>query len=213
MRSFLLVLALCALSLFPAWAFSFEHAEHSDFSSPLSPFSTDGGLASTQAYSQNTEPSPNAASDSPTDLGNANHFIARAKTQLNSMYHFGGSDVDTGFDCSGFVGWIFAEILRSPLPRTAVGIAAADAPKVSRTDLMPGDVLLYVIHGNRVSHVALYIGERKFIHATRPGQRLRIESMDLPYWRARYAGARRILGSALVHSGTARSTSATVAAN
>lgn len=125
-------------------------------------------------------------------------LLSRARSQLNSMYHFGGTTPEQGFDCSGFVGWIYHGVLRTELPRVADAIFKIDAPRISATQLAPGDLMFYRITGSRVSHVTMYVGDRHFIHATRAGQPLRIESMDMPYWRQRFAGAKRILGTPLL---------------
>ena len=127
-----------------------------------------------------------------------NTLLARARSQLNSMYHFGGTSPEQGFDCSGFVGWVYHDVLRTALPRVADAMYKIDAPRISATQLAPGDLMFYRIAGSRVSHVTMYVGDRQFIHATRAGQPLRIESMDMPYWRQRFAGAKRILGTPLV---------------
>lgn len=127
-----------------------------------------------------------------------NTLLARARSQLNSMYHFGGASPEQGFDCSGFVGWVYHDVLRTALPRVADAMYKIDAPRISATQLAPGDLMFYRIAGSRVSHVTMYVGDRQFIHATRAGQPLRIESMDMPYWRQRFAGAKRILGTPLV---------------
>ena len=126
------------------------------------------------------------------------NLLTRARSQLNSLYHFGGTNPKQGFDCSGFVGWIYRDVLRTQLPQVADAMYKIDAPRISAARLAPGDLMFYRITGGRVSHVTMYVGGRSFIHATRPGQRLRIESMDMPYWRQRFAGAKRILGTPLL---------------
>ncbi len=127
-----------------------------------------------------------------------NILLTRARSQLNSMYHFGGTNPEQGFDCSGFVGWIYHDVLRTALPRVADAMYKIDAPRISSAQLAPGDLMFYRITGSRVSHVTMYVGDRQFIHATRAGQPLRIESMDMPYWRQRFAGAKRLLGTPLL---------------
>jgi NlpC/P60 family len=126
------------------------------------------------------------------------NLLTRARSQLNTMYRYGGTEPSTGFDCSGFVSWVYREVMRAPLPRGADAIFKIAAPRISPANLAPGDLMFFRIHGGRISHVTMYIGDRKFIHATRAGQPLRIESMDLPYWRQRFAGAKRILGTELL---------------
>lgn len=144
-----------------------------------------------------------AGNEDPRELMNAfasapgieDQLLARAKSQINTPYHFGGTSPKTGFDCSGFVGWVYQQVTVAPLPRTAAAIFSLGAPKVERSAWSKGDLLFYRIRGNRVSHVGMYIGGGKFIHATRAGQPLRVESTELPYWKARFAGAKRLLGS------------------
>jgi murein DD-endopeptidase len=136
---------------------------------------------------------------SETDL--AEKLLDRARSQLHTMYRYGGTSPDTGFDCSGFVSWIYSDVVRAPLPRSADAIYKIDAPRVSPANLEPGDLMFFRISGGKVSHVTMYVGDRKFIHATRAGQPLRIESMDLPYWRQRFAGAKRLLGTEFLKQG------------
>jgi cell wall-associated NlpC family hydrolase len=145
-----------------------------------------------------------AGSDDPAALMNTfasaplieDQLLARARSQINTPYQFGGTSPKTGFDCSGFVGWVYQQVTVAPLPRTAAAIFSLSAPKVAKNALSKGDLLFYRIRGNRISHVGMYIGEGKFIHATRAGQPLRVESTELPYWKKRFAGAKRLLGSA-----------------
>ena len=144
-----------------------------------------------------------AGSDDSSELMNSfaaapgieDQLLARARSQINTRYQFGGTSPKTGFDCSGFVGWVYQQVTVAPLPRTAAAIFSLSAPKVAQNALSKGDLLFYRIRGNRVSHVGMYIGGGKFIHATRSGQPLRVESTELPYWKKRFAGAKRLLGS------------------
>jgi hypothetical protein len=127
-------------------------------------------------------------------------LIAKAKTQVNSMYRFGGASPETGFDCSGFINWVFAGVTRKPLPRQSELLYKLPGEAVAEADLQPGDLMFYRTMGKRISHVTIYVGNREFIHATRTGQRLRVESMDSAYWVRRYAGAKRILGTDLARA-------------
>jgi cell wall-associated NlpC family hydrolase len=128
-------------------------------------------------------------------------LVAKAKSQVNSMYRFGGTTPETGFDCSGFINWVFSGVTRQPLPRQSDSLFQMAGEAVAQDDLKPGDLMFYRTMGKRVSHVTMYVGNRQFIHATRAGQRLRVESMDSAYWTRRYAGAKRILGTPLAKAG------------
>jgi cell wall-associated NlpC family hydrolase len=106
-------------------------------------------------------------------------------------YHYGGNSPDTGFDCSGLVAHVFDRAWGIALPRSTeeqrhVGRA------VKRADLQPGDLVFYNTRNRPFSHVGIYLGDGNFVHAPRPGQRVRVESVNSPYWRARFNGARRL---------------------
>jgi cell wall-associated NlpC family hydrolase len=106
-------------------------------------------------------------------------------------YHYGGDSPATGFDCSGLVTHVYDRAWGVALPRSTaeqrnVGRA------VKRKDLQPGDLVFYNTRNRPYSHVGIYLGDSNFVHAPRPGQRVRIESIDTPYWRARFNGARRL---------------------
>ena len=106
-------------------------------------------------------------------------------------YRRGGSSAETGFDCSGFVGFVMLESLGLKLPRTSREISRAGAP-VAKTDLEPGDLVFFNTMRRAFSHVGIYLGDNQFVHAPRSGQKVRVEDMRESYWAKRYNGARRI---------------------
>jgi hypothetical protein len=115
----------------------------------------------------------------------------QARFAVGVRYHYGGSSPDTGFDCSGLVAHVFDRAWGIAVPRSteeqrSVGRA------VKRTDLQPGDLVFYNTRNRPFSHVGIYLGDGNFVHAPRPGQRVRVENIDTPYWRARFNGARRL---------------------
>jgi cell wall-associated NlpC family hydrolase len=110
---------------------------------------------------------------------------------LGTPYRYGGSSPERGFDCSGLVTHAFERAWGLQLPRNARAQAGVGTP-VRRQDLQPGDLVFYNTRNRAYSHVGVYIGDGHFIHAPRPGKRVRLESMDNPYWRARFSGARRL---------------------
>jgi len=110
---------------------------------------------------------------------------------VGARYHYGGKSPDTGFDCSGLVAHVYERAWGIAMPRSteeqkSVGHA------VRRADLQPGDLVFYNTRNRPFSHVGIYLGEGNFVHAPRPGQRVRVESINNPYWRARFNGARRL---------------------
>lgn len=104
-------------------------------------------------------------------------------------YVFGGTS-PSGFDCSGFVRYVFASAGIS-LPRTADAQFDAGKP-VSLSRLQPGDLVFYTTYAEGASHDGIYIGDGKFLHAS-SSRGVVVDSMDSSYWTARYYGARRIL--------------------
>lgn len=106
-------------------------------------------------------------------------------------YRHGGDSPETGMDCSGFVVYVYKETFDVALPRTAAEIEQAGMP-VDVSELQPGDLVFYNTLGKAYSHVGIYLGDAKFVHAPRAGAQIRIENMQLPYWTQRFTGARRI---------------------
>lgn len=106
-------------------------------------------------------------------------------------YRFGGTTVATGFDCSGFVRAMFTQTVGHLLPRRAEEQAAATRP-VARTELEPGDLVFFNTMRRTFSHVGIYVGGGKFIHAPRTGAEVRVEDLNGSYWQRRFNGARRV---------------------
>jgi cell wall-associated NlpC family hydrolase len=118
--------------------------------------------------------------------------VVQALSLLGTPYRFGGSSPDMGFDCSGLVRHVFASVLDRDLPRRAEEISAVGHP-VSRKDLQPGDLVFFDTLRRAFSHVAIYIGEGRFVHAPARNGRVRIEGLDDRYWATRFNGARRVM--------------------
>jgi len=121
----------------------------------------------------------------------ASELVINAMTFLGVPYKRGGTDAATGFDCSGFVRAIFEQTAGLVLPRKANEQAAA-AQKIDRADLQPGDLVFFNTMRRAFSHVGIYVGEGKFIHAPKPGAEVRVESLSVTYWARRFDGARRV---------------------
>jgi cell wall-associated NlpC family hydrolase len=118
-------------------------------------------------------------------------LIERALGALGTRYRYGGGSPETGFDCSGFVRWIYRDIA-AQLPRSAQALSQVEATEVKPDALQPADILFFRINRSRaISHVGMYVGNGQFIHAPSSGGRVRVESMETPYWRARLVKARR----------------------
>jgi cell wall-associated NlpC family hydrolase len=121
----------------------------------------------------------------------ASELTMQAMSMLGIRYKYGGTSPETGLDCSGLIQHIFKEAWGKNLPRTAAEISHAGT-KVDKNDLQPGDLVFYNTLKRGFSHVGIYLGDHKFIHAPSTGGEVRIESMDIAYWKKRFNGGRRI---------------------
>ena len=116
--------------------------------------------------------------------------ITHALRALGTRYRYGGASPETGFDCSGLIAHVFEQAGRA-VPRTARAQSRVGTP-VKRAHLAPGDLVFYNTRNAPYSHVGMYVGNGRFVHAPKPGARVRIERLDTPYWRTRFNGARRL---------------------
>ena len=94
----------------------------------------------------------------------ADQLIGSAMSLLGVAYRFGGTSPTTGMDCSAFMQYIFRRTMQVNLPRTSSEQAKVGS-QVSRSALQPGDMVFFNTSGRRISHVGLYIGNDRFIHA------------------------------------------------
>ncbi len=121
----------------------------------------------------------------------ASDLVVNAMGFLGVPYRRGGNNAETGFDCSGFVRAMFEQSVGLVLPRRAAEQAAV-TETIDRQDLQPGDLVFYNTMRQKFSHVGIYVGDGKFIHSPKPGQRVRVEDMRQAYWERRFNGARRV---------------------
>ncbi len=122
----------------------------------------------------------------------ASELVFSAMNFLGVRYRRGGMSADDGFDCSGFTRHVFEHSLGLVLPRRADQQASlAGLLEVGRDELRPGDLVFFNTMRRAFSHVGIYVGDGKFIHAPRAGSSVRIEDMRGTYWARRYDGARR----------------------
>lgn len=131
----------------------------------------------------------------PVNLGGSSKTIAgTALGVLGTKYKFGGNTPYTGFDCSGLVIYAAEKSLGLKLPRNSAQIAH-EGISVKRNELRKGDLVFFNTRGHRYSHVGIYLGDEKFVHAPRTGAVVRVEDMSQSYWKKRYNGARRLADS------------------
>jgi cell wall-associated NlpC family hydrolase len=120
-----------------------------------------------------------------------NDLVMYAVSLADTPYRYGGNSTESGFDCSGYVGHVFRHELGISLPRTSRQISRVGEP-LDQSDLRPGDLVFYNTLREPFSHVGIYVGDGKFVHSPRTGERVRVEQMQVRYWQSRYNGARRI---------------------
>ena len=121
-----------------------------------------------------------------------NKLVMTAKQYIGVRYQWGGESPDTGFDCSGLTMVVY-QLNGLDLPRSSRQQWHAGEP-VQRSQLSRGDLVFFATSGGRrVSHVGIYTGNGKFLHAPRKGRKIQVSSLSNSYYRSRYLGARSYL--------------------
>ncbi|MCP1444208.1 cell wall-associated NlpC family hydrolase [Pseudomonas sp. GGS8] len=128
----------------------------------------------------------------------ADSILERGMSLIGTRYRFGGTS-EAGFDCSGFIGYLFREEAGMNLPRSTREMINVDAPLVARSALKPGDLLFFATNGRRgrVSHAGIYVGDNQFIHSSsRKSGGVRVDSLGDSYWSKTFIEAKRALAMA-----------------
>ena len=152
---------------------------------PESPSMTD---RISQTASQLTTTVTTTVADSTQSL------IDNAMQLIGVRYRWGGNTPKSGLDCSGFVRYVFNDTFGFLLPRKSDQMSKVGL-EVSKDELKPGDLVFFNTMRHAFSHVGIYVGENKFIHAPSKGKTIRVDDMNQAYWVKRYNGARRMEGS------------------
>jgi len=138
-------------------------------------------------------PAPRAWHDQrPADPAKSNAVLMRAISLVGTPYRYGGNTPEGGFDCSGLVGYVYRDMLDLRLPRSSRELAAVQGPRIDPQRLAGGDLVFFGEPG-AVSHVGIYVGEGRFVHAPSSGGTVRLDRLDGSWWRDHYTGARRLL--------------------
>jgi len=121
----------------------------------------------------------------------ASEVLMNALSLSGIRYQYGGNSPDTGFDCSGFVRYVFKQATSLSLPRSSLAMSQL-GESVRKSDLQPGDLVFFNTLKSAFSHVGIYMGNNRFIHSPRSGGVVRVENLEADYWAKRYDGAQRI---------------------
>lgn len=126
------------------------------------------------------------------DLALRDAVVAYSKQFLGTRYAYGGRSPSAGFDCSGFVYYVFKNFgyKLSPGASRQMGVVT----EIQKSELLPGDLVFFNTgSASRASHVGIFVGDGKFIHAVSPGKALSITSLSDPYYKKYYVGSGRVL--------------------
>lgn len=124
-------------------------------------------------------------------LGQAQEVVLRALSFIGVRYKWGGASPDTGFDCSGLIRYVYNQVTGQSLPGNAKEISKV-GESIERSELQPGDLVFFNTLRRPFSHVGIYLGESRFVHAPSRGGKVEIVDMSERYWKTRYNGARRL---------------------
>ena len=124
----------------------------------------------------------------------AAQIAIEALSLVGIRYRYGGNSPEQGLDCSGLVRYVFREAGGTDLPRTSNEMSRR-GQHVEKQDLQPGDLVFFNTLNRAFSHVGIYLGNNEFVHAPSAGRNVRVENMDMTYWKTRFNGARRVLDS------------------
>jgi cell wall-associated NlpC family hydrolase len=128
----------------------------------------------------------------PRGMASANDILFRAIGLVGTPYHWGGNTPESGFDCSGLVVYVFRTIAGVSLPRTTQDMFALDLADVHRDRLQGGDLVFFNTAGREISHVGIYVGQDRFVHAPNEGGTVRLDTLSNVYWDKHYSGAKRV---------------------
>jgi cell wall-associated NlpC family hydrolase len=117
--------------------------------------------------------------------------LIHAMQALGVQYRYGGRSPETGFDCSGLITHVFERAWGMLLPPGTAALSKVGTA-VKLRELEPGDLVFYNTRNRPYSHVGIYLGDGRFLHAPRRGAFVRVESLETGYWRTRFNGARRL---------------------
>jgi len=151
-------------------------------------------MAAAPAHAQKTSFGPSTATAAAKAWSGAQDVAMYALGLIGVTYKFGGNTPDSGLDCSGLVRYVFEEVTGVSLPRTAKEMSTLGT-KVTSANLQPGDLVFFNTRRFAYSHVGIYLGDNRFVHAPSRGSEVTIAQFDQAYWQKHFNGARRLVGA------------------
>ena len=137
-------------------------------------------------------PVPEAAVPERAHLAQRSDIALLAMGLLDTRYSWGGRGPATGFDCSGLVSHVYREAAGLKVQGSSADLHRQTKP-VARAQLLPGDLVFFNTLGTPHSHVGVYVGEGRFVHASNPRTGVRMDKLSHPYYAQRFEGAGSLL--------------------
>lgn len=134
---------------------------------------------------------PAEATKSVGYLDRARELTIHALALIGVNYKWGSNSPEEGLDCSGLVSHVFEQVAGIVLPRNSQGMSKVGS-NIDKAELQPGDLVFFNTRRRPFSHVGIYIGEERFVHAPRRGREVEVTDMQGRYWKKNYNGARRV---------------------
>ncbi|MEO5701750.1 MAG: C40 family peptidase [Casimicrobiaceae bacterium] len=126
-------------------------------------------------------------------MATADHLSHVAMRLLGVNYRWGGTSPETGLDCSGLVRYVFQQVTGMNLPHSSKEMSRV-GKRITVDELAPGDLVFFNTRRYAFSHVGIYLGNNRFLHAPAAGRDVEIATLDGSYWQKRFNGARRLIG-------------------
>ena len=162
---------------------------------PRKPSSTSPSSSSSSSLPPSTPPSATPGDDT-TPLGaynpQRNDLALVALSLLDTAYTWGGRGPATGFDCSGLVSHVYRQATGLKLKGSSADLGQQSRP-IDRARLLPGDLVFFNTLGARHSHVGIYVGDGRFVHASNPRTGVRVDQLSNRYYAQRFEGAGALL--------------------
>ena len=169
------------------------HYNNAVFKQIIISFSLFVVCAQAHAADENLPQVETSSTQSLTDRvsGKVQEVILNALSLTGIQYKYGGNSPETGFDCSGYVRYVFKQALNLTLPHNARAMSQIGT-QIAQSQLKPGDLVFFNTLKNKFSHVGIYVGDDHFVHSPSAGKQVKVVSIKESYWASRYSGAVRL---------------------